>query len=511
MKKIMIIIKIIIILLVIIFVNYSNIYADSINGVQPIFWHLYGYGKNEHDASDAVRVYDNYYDNNTETNQFDNLRDRWDGAVYIPIWLHATENLLNYFRGNTPEKISNENELMYIQNAKQLIMIDMFDYLNYNGNKEVAVAVHDAFEKETGYTANKEGFDKYYADKCVPALYKISAAVSIKDKSGLYYSSNYEQLFKFNLSKILQYVEYYSEDVLPSSLTNEQKANIKKLWKYKNTIYKEDHNSPLAQESGIYVDKGDSFETKMGYNLNQIKIYQVLWGNNYNVENAEQKTALQIEWANLRNTGSHTDYYKNNYRNGHTPYEIDDNGNIKYFYYSNDDKKTVDENNWVSDLERAGDANYNSSLDAFEDGYYDENSAQQAAANNADEVNKLKNKYNYNLPERTGSKNGDNNTTDIDTIVTSANSFMDNQEGDINTISEDNIKNLSDSIYNILLIVGVIIAVIVGAIIGIKFMTGSVEQKANIKELLIPYIVGCVVIFGAFGIWKIVVLMLKDI
>ena len=118
----------------------------------------------------------------------------------------------------------------------------------------------------------------------------------------------------------------------------------------------------------------------------------------------------------------------------------------------------------------------------------------------------------YYIPEKTGSKNEDKDSTDIDTVVSSANTFINNKEEDsVETIKEEDVKKLSDSIYNILLIVGVIIAVIVGAIIGIKFMTGSIEQKASIKELLIPYIVGCVVVFGAFGIWKIVVLMLKGI
>ena len=67
------------------------------------------------------------------------------------------------------------------------------------------------------------------------------------------------------------------------------------------------------------------------------------------------------------------------------------------------------------------------------------------------------------------------------------------------------LKELSDTIYNVLLIIGTVIAVIIGAILGIQFITGSVEQKAKVKDSLIPFIIGCVIIFGAFGIWKIVV------
>ncbi len=72
------------------------------------------------------------------------------------------------------------------------------------------------------------------------------------------------------------------------------------------------------------------------------------------------------------------------------------------------------------------------------------------------------------------------------------------------------IQDMSNLIYNILLIIGVVIAVIVGLIIGIKFMTGSVEEKAKVKEAFVAYIAGCVVVFGAFTIWKVVVEIIQS-
>lgn len=42
-------------------------------------------------------------------------------------------------------------------------------------------------------------------------------------------------------------------------------------------------------------------------------------------------------------------------------------------------------------------------------------------------------------------------------------------------------------------------------------MVGSVEQKAKVKDSLLPYIIGCIVIFGAFGIWKLVLTILENI
>lgn len=52
---------------------------------------------------------------------------------------------------------------------------------------------------------------------------------------------------------------------------------------------------------------------------------------------------------------------------------------------------------------------------------------------------------------------------------------------------------------------------IVGTIIGIQFLVASAEDKAKMKESLIPYIAGCIVIFGAFTIWSAVVHLGQDI
>lgn len=72
------------------------------------------------------------------------------------------------------------------------------------------------------------------------------------------------------------------------------------------------------------------------------------------------------------------------------------------------------------------------------------------------------------------------------------------------------LKTISSTIYNTLLTIGIVVAVIVGLVIAMKFMTGSIEQKAQVKETLIPYITGCIVIFGAFGIWRLVLNILNQ-
>ncbi len=99
----------------------------------------------------------------------------------------------------------------------------------------------------------------------------------------------------------------------------------------------------------------------------------------------------------------------------------------------------------------------------------------------------------------------------ITNLIGSGDNFISTGENQTTPINDTNMRDLSNDLYNILLVVGIVIALIIGMILGIQFMTGSVEQKAKVKDSLIPYVAGCVVIFGAFGIWKLVVTLMQGI
>lgn len=79
------------------------------------------------------------------------------------------------------------------------------------------------------------------------------------------------------------------------------------------------------------------------------------------------------------------------------------------------------------------------------------------------------------------------------------------------TIDTDKLEEGSDTLFNIFLAAGTVVAVIVGAILGIQFMTAGIDKKVEVKQALFPYIVSCVVMFGAFGIWKLMVMILNGI
>ena len=67
------------------------------------------------------------------------------------------------------------------------------------------------------------------------------------------------------------------------------------------------------------------------------------------------------------------------------------------------------------------------------------------------------------------------------------------------------LQPFSISLSNIFITIGTILAVIYASVLGIKFMMGAAEEKAEVKESLVPFVIGCVVIYGAFFIWKIMV------
>ena len=69
--------------------------------------------------------------------------------------------------------------------------------------------------------------------------------------------------------------------------------------------------------------------------------------------------------------------------------------------------------------------------------------------------------------------------------------------------SDADTMQIMNDIYSILFPLGVVATVMVGGFLGIKFMLASAEDKAKVKESMVPYVIGCVVIYGAFGIWRI--------
>lgn len=79
------------------------------------------------------------------------------------------------------------------------------------------------------------------------------------------------------------------------------------------------------------------------------------------------------------------------------------------------------------------------------------------------------------------------------------------------SVQVDGINNVGKNIVSIITTIGIIVAVIVLLILGIKYMMGSASEKAEYKKTMIPYLVGAVLIFGASAIAKAVIAMSESI
>lgn len=73
------------------------------------------------------------------------------------------------------------------------------------------------------------------------------------------------------------------------------------------------------------------------------------------------------------------------------------------------------------------------------------------------------------------------------------------------------ITDISGKIIKIIQIIGTILAVVVLMILGIKYMLGSLEEKAQYKKAMIPYLVGAFLIFAGTTIVSIVYNMILGI
>lgn len=71
--------------------------------------------------------------------------------------------------------------------------------------------------------------------------------------------------------------------------------------------------------------------------------------------------------------------------------------------------------------------------------------------------------------------------------------------------AQQDVMNIGNQIIGIITTVGVVVAVVILLVLGIKYMMGSASEKAEYKKTMIPYLVGAVLIFGASAITKVVV------
>lgn len=92
---------------------------------------------------------------------------------------------------------------------------------------------------------------------------------------------------------------------------------------------------------------------------------------------------------------------------------------------------------------------------------------------------------------------GEENTGDGELLINPNNYKPDS------TVSPQNsnkVRNIGNDIIGLLQIIGTILSVTVLIVLGIKYMLGSVEERAEYKKSMMPYLIGAIMIFGITNI-----------
>ena len=84
------------------------------------------------------------------------------------------------------------------------------------------------------------------------------------------------------------------------------------------------------------------------------------------------------------------------------------------------------------------------------------------------------------------------------------NTTISNIENQNRNVQTNDLTKVGNNIVTIIQVVGIVIAVIVLLVIGIKYMMGSASEKAEYKKTMIPYIVGAVLIFAGTSLVRVI-------
>lgn len=60
------------------------------------------------------------------------------------------------------------------------------------------------------------------------------------------------------------------------------------------------------------------------------------------------------------------------------------------------------------------------------------------------------------------------------------------------------------NIVSVITTIGIVVSTVVVAALGVKYMLGSVAERAEYKRTLMPYLIGAVLVFGASAIAQII-------
>lgn len=73
------------------------------------------------------------------------------------------------------------------------------------------------------------------------------------------------------------------------------------------------------------------------------------------------------------------------------------------------------------------------------------------------------------------------------------------------------IANIANPIIGTIKVIGIVIAVITLALLGVKYMTGSISEKAEYKKTMIPYLIGAILVVSITQILGVIIEIITEI
>lgn len=95
--------------------------------------------------------------------------------------------------------------------------------------------------------------------------------------------------------------------------------------------------------------------------------------------------------------------------------------------------------------------------------------------------------------------------------IVNPNDFNPNANGGIKQNDINTVTRMVKPVVNVIAIIGTIASVVTLMLIGLKYMMGSVEEKAEYKKTMIPYLIGVIILFGISTFLNIILKMTQGV
>lgn len=99
----------------------------------------------------------------------------------------------------------------------------------------------------------------------------------------------------------------------------------------------------------------------------------------------------------------------------------------------------------------------------------------------------------------------------LNTICFANINTIDFKPGELEESDYERAFEMAGKIVNTVTVIGIVVAIAGIMVIGIKYMIGSVEEKAEYKKTMIPYIIGCIFVFTISSIVSVIYSIVSQI